>query len=434
MTNLALVIGIAGYDSPYLPPLASCKKDAEDMMAMLSKLGYNIAENVPVDGIVLRDYGWANIRETIGNFFLDAKSNQTLVFYFSGHGIAQGEEVYLCTPQTDPKKPSIKGFSLSDLTSLMSQSRSIRIVCIIDACYSGAAKLPDSKMKSKAAAEDDVRIALSTYDKVMDGVPKTEGRCLLLSGQAYEESFAMEGTNSFYTKYLLEGLAGKTATGNLPGSVDSDGNVTPDSLHYYIYHHIAEMSTQIPRLKVDKTSKIILASYPKLALRIEQSFNEALWELLRNGKTMHFNSVRKKDYLASVDFNRRNLAGLNLDNAHLFRVNLRGANLEGASIQLANLYGADLMDSILNKVNLSRSSLKHATLENAKIIEANLEYTYIDAADLQFADLTGASLKYASLHGADLRNTVLNKTNLYETFRLPISREEAIARGAIFRP
>ena len=51
-----------------------------------------------------------------------------------------GGDIFLATPQTDPKKPLNVAFSLSTLAKLMDASRSARIVSIIDACYSGAAK------------------------------------------------------------------------------------------------------------------------------------------------------------------------------------------------------------------------------------------------------------------------------------------------------
>jgi len=61
-----------------------------------------------------------------------------LLFYFSGHGIPFGEDVYLTTPEVDAKIPSIKGLALSQLTNYMYLSKSQRIVSIIDSCYSAS--------------------------------------------------------------------------------------------------------------------------------------------------------------------------------------------------------------------------------------------------------------------------------------------------------
>ena len=74
-----------------------------------------------------------------------------MLFYFSGHGIPSGNDVYLATPSIDPKNP-IKGFALSDLTKVMGSCKSKQMIGIIDACYSGAAELPSKGLKKKAAA------------------------------------------------------------------------------------------------------------------------------------------------------------------------------------------------------------------------------------------------------------------------------------------
>jgi tetratricopeptide (TPR) repeat protein len=113
-------------------------------------------------------------------------------------------------------------------------------------------------------------------DKIWKRVPKAEGKYFLLSSQSYEKSWAIEG-NSLYTKYLLKGLKGVKFKVNengkdIPysGSVDNNGNVTPESLHDYVYNKVAsygvaEETEQVPKIKVDKSSKTILAEYPDLA-------------------------------------------------------------------------------------------------------------------------------------------------------------------------
>ena len=50
----------------------------------------------------------------IGEFFANAGPNQLSLFYFSGHGILRGDDVYLATREVDAQKPWIAGFSVSD--------------------------------------------------------------------------------------------------------------------------------------------------------------------------------------------------------------------------------------------------------------------------------------------------------------------------------
>jgi tetratricopeptide (TPR) repeat protein len=268
--KVALIIGIDVYDNKdQLYALPSCKKDAEDLYHLLSSppLGFTIFKNDALIGSNLdKEYGWTIIRKCITDFFIDAKPSHILLFYFSGHGIPWNEEVYLGTPQVDPKKPISAGISLSDLAKLMHGSKSKQIVCIIDACYSGAANLPDSKMDAKSIYASSAGIASDNYDKIWERIPKAKGNYLLLSSQAYGESFAPRDTidNSLYTKYLIEGLGGVETTTEeegIPGSIDESGNVTPETLHNYIYNKVASQADQIPKIKVDESSTVILANY-----------------------------------------------------------------------------------------------------------------------------------------------------------------------------
>lgn len=172
-------------------------------------------------------------------------------------------------PEVNSKNPMIEGFSLTRLTQLMKSSRSMQIVSIIDACYSGAAILPSTRSKGMVAKEAAGR-ALASYDRILDNIPKAEGRCFLLSSQAYEPSLAVEDNYSLYTKYLIDGLQGAKAGVDekgqgYPASVDEDGNVTPETLHKYLYHKVANEAEQVPKIKSDMASNIILVHHPHLS-------------------------------------------------------------------------------------------------------------------------------------------------------------------------
>ena len=209
-SKLALVIGVDVYRSEGLEDLSSCRKDAEDVCKILQGLGYTIFQNEPIIGSRLnKENSWVDIHRAIVSFFGSAKPGQTLLFYFSGHGIQRRDEIYLAMPEVNTKDPMVEGFALTRLTELMNSSRSMQIVSIIDACYSGAAALSTTTHKPKAmVAKESAGRALATYDRIVDNIPKAEGRCLLLSSQAYEPSLASDDSYSLYTKYLIEALRG----------------------------------------------------------------------------------------------------------------------------------------------------------------------------------------------------------------------------------
>jgi hypothetical protein len=155
----------------------------------------------------------------------------------------------------------------------MSSNKSRQVVCVIDACYSGAASLNGSKSTRRS---NNANIASATYDRVWKKVPKAEGKYFLLSSQSYEKSWAME-SNSLYTKFILEGLRGIEVKVDkngrdiqYSGSVDNSGNVTPESLHDYVYNKVAsirigEEIEQVPKIKVD--TRIFLYEESNLLVR-----------------------------------------------------------------------------------------------------------------------------------------------------------------------
>ena len=62
----------------------------------------------------------------------DVKLNDTLLFYYSGHGILDIDgEVYISTSETDRDMPEKRGFSLDDLTKLIQKSISTRVVVLL---------------------------------------------------------------------------------------------------------------------------------------------------------------------------------------------------------------------------------------------------------------------------------------------------------------
>ena len=135
--KLALIIGIDTYTNTSLENLPSCKKDAEDMSEVLSEQGYTKFGSKPMIGSELyEEFGWYRIHKAIVDLFDKAEAGQTLLFYFSRHGLSRGQDIFLATPQVDPPNPMLQGFSLANLTSLTNSSKSMKIVSIIDRCYS----------------------------------------------------------------------------------------------------------------------------------------------------------------------------------------------------------------------------------------------------------------------------------------------------------
>ena len=222
------------------------------MYETLESLGYEISEDHKLTGQV----SYETMRAAIKGFFVDKniKSKDTLLFYFSGHGVPEDNgEHYLATSEMNPEEPFDKGYSFEDLQRMINRSVSTRIVIILDCCYSGAAKAAKG-----GSGEEEATLG---REAINNRIRSGEGKCVLASSLSYQKSYATkEGGYSLFTHYLIGGLKGNT------DSVNNDGTVTPDSLGRYVYHKVTEkLPKQKPIRKVETSGDIILAEYPDLA-------------------------------------------------------------------------------------------------------------------------------------------------------------------------
>jgi hypothetical protein len=251
----ALIVAVSDYTN--LQRLDFCKNDGNEIYSILNSLGYEISEDNKLIGEVKAD----KIKDKIYDFFYDDtnKPDDTLVFYYSGHGIPDtSDDTYLASSDIDPDQPFRKGFSFEQLTKMLQGSVSTRIVAVLDCCYSGAAKL------SKGHQDDEAILGTKSIDIKSRKLEQGQGKYILAASQAAQEAYALtEGNHSIFSYYLIEGLKGNA------DSVDKEGNVTPQSLGRYVYKAIMNLPIekrpkQKPITRAEESGDVILANYPDL--------------------------------------------------------------------------------------------------------------------------------------------------------------------------
>ena len=251
----ALIIGISDYTS--LQKLDFCKNDGREVYEVLTSLGYEISHTNKLVGEAKGE----KVKDAIYDFFDDKRNNldDTLVFYYSGHGVPGDDgDMYLASSDTDPDRPYRRGFSFEELRKRMEKTIATRVVVILDCCYSGSAKI------SKGDEEDAAKIGRLIIEQKSRKLPEGQGKYILSSSQLHQEAYALKtGEHSIFTYYLLAGLRGDME------SIDSEGNVTPQSLGNYIIRSIMrlpldERPRQRPMIKAEESGNVILASYPEL--------------------------------------------------------------------------------------------------------------------------------------------------------------------------
>jgi len=196
-------------------------------------------------------------------------------------------DMYIASSDIDPEEPYRRGFPLEKLSKMMQRSTSTRVVVILDCCYSGSLKI--SKGNGQSAAKIGTTIIEDTSRKLQG-----QGKYILSASQALQEAYASRtGEHSLFTYYLIEGLKGNTK------SIDTDGNVTPESLVNYAYGEIMNPDNKVPTkyrqspkiTRAEGSGNIILASYPKLRPKKIEDTLTSMLKLLREGNVQEFNKM-----------------------------------------------------------------------------------------------------------------------------------------------
>ena len=147
----------------------------------------------------------ANLIDVLGRHFAQAKADDSLVFFFSGHGVSGGVVAY---DTEDDSENSILSYKV--LARLMKRSPATRKVIIIDSCHSGSSRNTTSSSRK-------VRHNI--------GDPNT---ILFMSSRTNEYSLEVQGmSQSLFTYHLLRGMRGNA-------DADSDRNITARELFRYV--------------------------------------------------------------------------------------------------------------------------------------------------------------------------------------------------------
>ena len=253
----ALIISISEYDE--LENLEFCKNDGEAIYATLKDLGYEIPDN----RLIVGNAKGSEIRTAIIDFFRDenVETSDTLLFYFSGHGVLDGYEGrYFASSDTRPDIPEEHGVGFNLLSQQMDRSLSLKTISLLDCCFSGAA-VPGVTGKGAQIEEEAEKLGREALSKQFKD---SKGKCILASSLSQRRSYNLPDKKmSAFTYFIVNGLKGTK------DSVDKEGYVTPEKLDEYVYTQLANLKTPSPQTPVRNLSisgRISLAYYPELSV------------------------------------------------------------------------------------------------------------------------------------------------------------------------
>ena len=219
-----------------LGELKVCAADARSLQAVLEQAGYQGQVKVLADdGPDLSQWPTqSNLERAIENLAKTADAGDTILLFFSGHGLTRNGEGYLVPSDGDQKR----GLALAWVKDQLRASKAREKILILDACHAGTAKGVTGIVPDATASKDLV---------------------MLLSCDRDQVSWPDEaGGHSVFTAALIAGLAGQAVVG-------PDRRVTAAALHRYVQGRVKQWvftngrESQTPLLVADATGDVVLA-------------------------------------------------------------------------------------------------------------------------------------------------------------------------------
>jgi uncharacterized caspase-like protein len=251
--RFALLVGVGDYADERIPDLPACPRDVDALAEVLRDPNRGL---FPSDHVVVlreQDVVRANVVAALDSLARRAGPDDLVVVFFSGHGAVddKGRAYWV---MHDTKVDALRSTALPELeiTELLGEIRTRRLVTIIDACYSAA------------TADVQARKSLLDLAAIYPDF-KGDGRVGLVASKGDQLSMVITDRNdpgfgrSAFSFHLVEGLRG-----GADDEGNQDGVVELDELWSYAKDRTIETSRrqggrQEPQLKGQLGSRFLLA-------------------------------------------------------------------------------------------------------------------------------------------------------------------------------
>ncbi|MCX4460314.1 caspase family protein [Streptomyces sp. NBC_01728] len=254
MASRALIIANSRYDDDHFAALPAAAADAAELANVL---GDPAVGDFSVDTLV--DVEQRPAMRALESFFTQASSDDLLLLHLPLHGWKDlRNRLYFVMCDTERDYPGSTAISADTIGTWMSESRSRRIVVMLDCCYSGAFTMNALRRDAGAPIVDIAEPFAGN------------GRVVLTASTALQ--YAHEGEQdvrysrtpaqpSVFTSAVVNGLRDGSA------DLDGDGLVSVDELYDYVHEQVRQrIAGQTPTLSVDSAQgTIYLARSPRHA-------------------------------------------------------------------------------------------------------------------------------------------------------------------------
>ncbi|MFB2837303.1 caspase family protein [Floridanema evergladense] len=264
-----ILVGVNKYQDSSLPPLQYSALDCQGLSEALAEAtqAFPQKEIIIYHDSAVQSPRLGTILQSLNNISQTANSQDTVLFYFSGHGLLepQSQQAFLCFQDTQKDDLINTGLSLAELLDILGNCAAHQQLVWLDACHSGGMMLRGFKGEIKTQTNNTSTLLNPTTQLVellRKRAAQSKGFYALLSCDQAQQSWEFPQLgHGVFTYYLMRGLRGEAA--------DSQGVIDADGLYKYVYHqtlqHIDKTNQQLRLINQQKRHRgetKLLSEYP----------------------------------------------------------------------------------------------------------------------------------------------------------------------------
>lgn len=254
-----LLIGVNQYQDEALPPLRYAALDCQGVGEALSGAtqAFPQKEFLIHHDLVPETPTLATIQASLQRLVREAKPKDTVLTYFSGHGIVDpaSHQTVLCVADTQKQNALQTGLDLQAMLQTLGECDAHSQIVWLDACHSGNITLSGAKESGAKGQSADPALLNPTpqlLELLRQRAARNRGFYALLSCDQGQQSWEFPDLgHGVFSYYLMRGLRGEAA--GVHGVIDADG------LYRYVYHqtlqYVEQTNQQLRLVNQQKRNK-----------------------------------------------------------------------------------------------------------------------------------------------------------------------------------
>lgn len=278
-----LMVGVNQYQDERLPALRYSSVDCQGLADALVDATHEFAQK---QVIIHHEFApqlpnTGNVRASLKQITTAAKPKDTVLFYFSGHGILEplSQQAVLCLADTHKDNLLDTGLCLQEVLQLFENCAAHQQLVWLDACHSGGMTLWGAR--AETAGEPQLSPTSQLVKALQQRAAKSKGFYAMLSCARGQQSWEFpELGHGVFTYFLMRGLRGEAA--------DSQGAIEADGLYRYVYHqtlqYIDKTNQQLRLINQQKRGRGEVQLHAEYPLQTPKRIVEGVGELILGKK------------------------------------------------------------------------------------------------------------------------------------------------------